>query len=67
MVKKSESVPWMTAPDYGRSLNGLSVNLLVRDVDRSVAFAREVLGAELVHGDADFAVLRLAAKGQVAE
>jgi catechol 2,3-dioxygenase-like lactoylglutathione lyase family enzyme len=67
MVKKSESVPWMTAPDYGRSLYGLSVNLLVRDVDRSVAFAREVLGAELVHGDADFAVLRLAAKGQVAE
>jgi len=67
MVKNSESVPWMPAPDYGRSLSGLSINLLVRDIDRAVAFAREVLGAELVHGDADFAVLRLAANGVVAE
>ncbi len=56
MAKKSESKPWMPAPDYGRSLDGLSINLLVRDIDRSVAFAREVLGAELVHGDPDFAV-----------
>jgi catechol 2,3-dioxygenase-like lactoylglutathione lyase family enzyme len=71
MAKKSESVPWMPAPDYGRSLSGLSINLLVRDIDRAVAFAREVLGADLVHGDADFAVLRLAAApttgGAVAE
>ena len=67
MAKKSESAPWMPAPDYGRSLSGLSINLLVRDVDRAVAFAREVLGATLVHGDADFAVLRFAAAGAVAE
>ena len=67
MVKKSETTPWMPAPDYGRSLAGLSINLLVRDIDRAVAFAREVLGAELVHGDADFAVLRFAAKGAAAE
>lgn len=59
MVKKrDEQEPWMPAPDYGRSLRGLSINLLVRDVARSVAFARQVLGASLVYGDADFAVLR---------
>lgn len=60
MVKKrgEQEQPWMTAPDYGRSLRGLSINLLVKDVARAVAFAREVLGAELVYGDADFAVLR---------
>lgn len=59
MVKKRDAQePWMTAPDYGRSLRGLSINLLVRDVPRSIAFARQVLGAELVYGDADFAVLR---------
>jgi len=59
MVKKREAQePWMTAPDYGRSLRGLSINLLVKDVPRSIAFARDVLGAELVYGDADFAVLR---------
>ena len=61
MVKKrGERQPWMPAPDYGRSLRGLSVNLLVKDVARSVAFAREVLGATLVYGDVDFAVLRRA-------
>ena len=47
-----------SADDYGRSLKGLGINLLVRDVARSIDFARLVLGAELVHGDADFAVLR---------
>ena len=59
MVKKrGEQQPWMSAPDYGRSLRGLSINLLVKDVARAIAFAREVLGATLVYGDADFAVLR---------
>ncbi len=59
MVKKrGDRAPWMPAPEYGRSLRGLSVNLLVRDVARAVAFAREVLGAEVVYADADFAVLR---------
>ena len=67
MAKKSESAPWTPAPDYGRSLTGLSINLLVRDIDRAVAFAREVLGAMLVHGDADFAVLRFAGGGAAAE
>lgn len=47
----------MAAPDYGRSLRGFGVNLLVRDVARAVAFQTEVLGVELVYADADFAVL----------
>ena len=50
--------PWMAAPDYGRSLRGFHVNLLVKQVARSVAFAREVLGATVVYDDPDFAVLR---------
>jgi len=59
MVKKRDKQePWMPAPDYGRSLRGLSINLLVKDVARAIAFARQVLGASLVYGDADFAVLR---------
>jgi catechol 2,3-dioxygenase-like lactoylglutathione lyase family enzyme len=48
----------MPVPVYGRSLRGLSINLLARDVARSVAFARDVLGAAAVYSDADFAVLR---------
>jgi catechol 2,3-dioxygenase-like lactoylglutathione lyase family enzyme len=47
-----------SADAYGRSLKGLGINLLVRDIARSTAFARDVLGAEIVVSDADFAVLR---------
>ncbi len=37
--------PWMAAPDYGRSLTGLSLNLIVRDIEKVLTFQREVLGA----------------------
>ncbi len=50
--------PWMPAAQYGQSLRGLTVNLVVRDVVASVRFCREVLGAEVVYSDPDFAVLR---------
>jgi catechol 2,3-dioxygenase-like lactoylglutathione lyase family enzyme len=53
--------PWMPAPQYSRSLQGLTLNLLVRDIARSLPFHREVLGAEVVYSDADFAVLRYGA------
>ena len=56
--KRGDAKPWMAADEYGRSLRGLGVNLLVRDIARSVAFAQEVLLARLVYADADFAVLR---------
>jgi catechol 2,3-dioxygenase-like lactoylglutathione lyase family enzyme len=48
---------FMSAEEYGRSLKGLGVNLLVRDVGRSVAFAKDVLGAAVAFADKDFAVL----------
>jgi uncharacterized glyoxalase superfamily protein PhnB len=55
-----DQIPWMSAPDYGRSLRpGLGVNLLVRDVAGSVRFATEALGATATYADNDVAVLRL--------
>jgi catechol 2,3-dioxygenase-like lactoylglutathione lyase family enzyme len=57
-VKKRTGDPFMPAESYGGSLTGLGVNLLVRDIARSVHFAREVLGAAVVYADPDFAVLR---------
>ena len=48
--------PWMPAKDYGRSLRGLTVNLLVADIEAALAFQREVLGATIVYSDLDFAV-----------
>ena len=57
-MKKRTGDPWMAAPAYARSLHGLGVNLLVRDIDRALLFQRVVLGAEVVYSDADMAVLR---------
>ena len=57
-MKKRTGDPWMPAPTYGRTLSGLTVNLVVRDVARAVDFARVVLAAEIVYADPDFAVLR---------
>lgn len=58
MAMKRTGTPWMPAEEYGRSLTGLGINLLVRDVAASVEFAKTVLGAEPVYADPDFAVLR---------
>ena len=57
-MKKREGEPWMSGDDYGRSLRGFGVNLLVKDIPRSVAFQTEVLATEVVYSDADFAVIR---------
>ena len=48
---------FMPAADYGRSLKGFGINLLVRDVDNSLAFLRDVLRVEVVYANRDFAVL----------
>ena len=50
--------PWMPARQYAHGLRGLTVNLLVQDVERAIAFQRGVLGAEVIYGDPDFACLR---------
>jgi catechol 2,3-dioxygenase-like lactoylglutathione lyase family enzyme len=54
-MRKRTAPPWMSAADYGRTLSGLSVNLIVRDVSRSVPFYTDVLALRLLHADADFA------------
>jgi catechol 2,3-dioxygenase-like lactoylglutathione lyase family enzyme len=58
-MKKRVGDPWMSAAEYGRSLPAFSVNLIASDVDRSVAFYRDVLGADVRYSDPDFAALRL--------
>lgn len=57
-MKLRTSDPWMPAREYSRTLTGLTLNLLVRDVARALGFQREVLGATVVYSDPDFAVLR---------
>jgi len=45
----------MSADAYGRTLTGLSVNLIVRDIARSLPFYATVLGLRLLFSDEDFA------------
>ena len=48
---------FMPAEDYGRSLRGFGINLLVSDVPRAVAYQRDILGVQVVHQNRDFAVM----------
>jgi uncharacterized glyoxalase superfamily protein PhnB len=57
-VKKSAKTPFMPAEDYGRSLTGFNVNLLVREVAPIVRFLKDVLEIDPVYHDADLAILR---------
>ena len=59
--RPADQTPWMSAPDYGRSLKpGVGFSLLVRDVARSVRFAEDVIGATASYWDKDFAAMRWA-------
>ena len=60
MAKKRTSEPTLAADEYGRALPALTVNLLVRDVERSAVFYRDVFGAETRYSDVDFAAMRSA-------
>ena len=60
MTMKRSDASWMPADEYGRQLPKFCVNLLVRDVQRSLPFYRDVLGAAVRYSDEDFATLNLA-------
>ena len=50
--------PWLPAPVYSKTLRGVGVNLLVRDVASSVRFLRDVLKLEPAYEDPDFAAFQ---------
>ena len=60
MTTKRTGTPWMASDTYGKTLTGLSLNLIVRDVATSVPFYREVLGMTVHYADEDMAALQLA-------
>ncbi|MCP4980895.1 MAG: hypothetical protein GY935_10425 [Gammaproteobacteria bacterium] len=57
-MKKSNTKPFMAAPDYGQSLSGFTVNLLSTDIARALVFQRDVLKAEVLHEDEDLLILK---------
>jgi len=52
-------VPWLRGFEYGALLPALSLNLIVRDTERSTAFYRDVFRAEVHYRDDDFAAVRV--------
>ena len=60
MTTKRTGAPWKTPTQYGRTLTGLTMNLIVRDVATSLPFYRDVLGFTVHYADVDFAALQLA-------
>ncbi len=57
MTRKRTGDPWIPASEFAKQLTGLSVNLLVRDVQASLPFFTEVLGLKSLYSDPDFAAL----------
>jgi catechol 2,3-dioxygenase-like lactoylglutathione lyase family enzyme len=59
MASKSTKQAWeIDAADFGKSLSGLGINLLVSNVEDTVRFSEQVLAAQVVYWNEDFAVLR---------
>lgn len=46
------------AAEFGRSLKGLGISLLVTDVAASVAFSKKILKASAVYADDSFAIMK---------
>jgi catechol 2,3-dioxygenase-like lactoylglutathione lyase family enzyme len=57
-MKLRTGEPWMPAAVYAHTLKGLTLNLMVREVEASLRFQQEVLGAQVIYHDPDFAVLQ---------
>ena len=57
-TKRTDAQKWsVSGAEYGLTLAGLTLNLLVRDIERSLPFYTDVLEFHDVHHDPDFAAL----------
>ncbi len=59
MTMKRSGEAWMPADEYGRKMPQFSVNLLVRDLSKSLPFYEQVLKATVRYRDADFAAMEI--------
>jgi len=58
-MKKRTREPWISGADYGRLLPVFTVDLVVKDVDRSLRFYRDVMLALVHYSDVDFAAVKV--------
>ena len=59
MTKTRTGDAFMPADEYGRAMPKFTVNLLVRSVEQSLPFYRDILRATVRYADGDFAALAL--------
>ena len=56
-MKKRVGNPFMPPDEYGKSLSGFMLNILVRDMERAVQFHVEVLDVDVIYSDPDITIV----------
>ena len=56
-MKLRKTNPWKQACDYSKELNGLTVNLLVNNISKATDFITNVIEANIIYEDIDFAAI----------
>ena len=56
-MKLRKKDPWKSAREYSRDLSGLTINLLVEDINLSIDFLQKIIKANIVYQDPDFAAI----------
>ena len=56
-MKLRKTDPWKPASDYSRELTGLALNLLVNNIDQATNFITNVIEANIIYEDIDFAAI----------
>ena len=56
-MKLRKTDPWKSASDYSKELSGLTVNLLVNDISKATEFIANVIEANIIYEDTDFAAI----------
>ena len=56
-MKLRKTDPWKSASDYSKELSGLTVNLLVNDISKATEFITNVIEANIIYEDTDFAAI----------
>ncbi len=56
-MKKRQGDPFMPPDEYGRSLTGFMLNILVKDMDKAMEFHQQVLGVDVFYSDPDISIV----------
>ena len=56
-MKLRNTDPWKPSSKYSKELSGLTINLLVKDIDKATEFIEKVIEANIIYEDIDFAAI----------